>query len=89
MSERHPHVRCMSVWCKYWIRIFDESHGEHVGGCGAWDLLISTKSGDDTPTCAGYKVSDDPQRAGIHASENIEPFIGLIPNYHSSEEIEE
>ena len=68
MSERHPNVRCMSTWCKYWERVFEEPWGEHSGGCGAWTLVVATKSGDKRPTCAGYTVSDDPQKAGIHGS---------------------
>ena len=66
MSEVHPNVRCASTWCKYWVRVFDETHGEHMGGCGAHTLLIATKSGDKRPTCVPYKVSEDPQKAGIH-----------------------
>jgi len=68
MSERHPNVRCLSTWCKYWVRVFEESYGEQMGGCDAWNLIIATKSGDKQPSCVPYIVSDDPQKAGIHSS---------------------
>ncbi len=69
MSERHPNVRCMTTWCRYWHGILDESTRELIGGCGTWDLLIATTSGEDAPTCVAYRVSDNPLKAGIHGSE--------------------
>lgn len=55
MSERHPNIKCLTTWCEYWVKVFEGDRGEKIGGCDAWDLLISTVSGEDTPTCRSYK----------------------------------
>lgn len=68
MKTRHPHLRCFVTWCKYWVRLWDDEPGEHLGGCGTYEMAIAATSGDKYPTCTAYKLHPDPAKQGIHGS---------------------